>query len=748
MTDRPQPGAHVQNGAGAVTPPPVVRSPAAVADEANAEAQFEGVLAALKAQEPTADLDMVRRCYSFAAERHRGQKRRSGLPYVVHPIRVARIITDLKLDVSSVCAGLLHDCVEDTSATADDIGKLCGPEIQFLVDGVTKLGQIAWNSREEKQAENFRKMFLAMARDIRVILIKLADRVDNMRTLQYMPTEKQERISRETREIYAPLANRLGIQWMKCELEDLAFRYLEPDQYRQLQAKMAQTEGQRMGYIAEVSVKLKSVLDEAQLTGQVTGRAKHLWSIFQKMQKTGRDLEQIYDVIAYRIITDSVRDCYAALGVVHSHWVPVPGRFKDFIALPKPNLYQSLHTTVIGPRADRMEVQIRTQEMHRIAEQGIAAHWKYKESKPLGDTDGKAFAWLRQLMEWQKDLKDPAEFIESVKIDLFQDEVFVFTPRGDVKALPKGATPVDLAFAIHSQIGEHCSGARVNGIIVPLRYVLRNGDTVEILTSANQKPSKDWLKFVATSRAKMKIRHFIRMEQRQRSLQLGRDLLARELRRLDKSMAHAEKEGLLDEAATRLRLGTAEDMLVALGYGRITPEQAGAAVLPDLSHAEPPKTPPPELPLRRSIKRSVGGVRVQGEADIVVKFAKCCSPVPGDSIVGYISRRHGVIIHTRTCAKPLDLDPARKIDVAWDEDAKTMRPVAIQVVSEDKPGLLASMSKSFGEQGVNISQAKCRSTGDGRAVNTFQIEVAHLDQLRKVIRALQGIDGIVSVSRM
>ncbi len=707
--------------------------------------------------DPGADVQMVQRCYEFAAERHAGQRRRSGEPYVVHPLGVARTITDLRLDVASVCAGLLHDCVEDTSATAEDIGRLFGTEIQFLVDGVTKLGQIPWTTREERQAENFRKMLLAMARDIRVILIKLADRVDNMRTLQHMPREKQERIARETREIYAPLSNRLGIQWMKVELEDLSFCYLEPEEFKHLTERMAATAGTRAGYIEEVCDKLGKALLENDIKAQISGRAKHLWSIQQKMKKTGRDLEQIYDVIAFRAITESVRDCYAVLGVVHSNWTPVPGRFKDFIALPKPNLYQSLHTTVIGPRAERMEVQIRTGEMHRIAEQGIAAHWKYKDGqKTLVPEDGKAFAWLRQLMEWQRDLKDPTEFIETVKIDLFQDEVFVFTPKGDVKALPKGSTPIDLAFAIHSQLGEHCSGARVNGLIVPLRYALRNGDTVDILASPNQKPTKDWMKFVVTSRAKTKIRHYIRQEQRERSAHMGRDLLNRELRKRNAALASAERDGLLESAATRLRVGSADDLLVAVGYGRVSPEHAADAVLFDRQNQDggegaAPASPAPEIPAaakRPPTKRSIAGIRVQGEADILVKFAKCCSPVPGDSIVGFVSRGHGVVIHTRDCSKAIDLDPLRRVEVLWDDETRTLRPVAVQVTCEDRPGLLASISKSFTENGVNISQAKCRTTEDGRAVNTFQVTVGHLEQLKTVLRSLHAIEGVVSATRV
>jgi GTP pyrophosphokinase len=716
------------------------------------------IVSAVSTYDPVADTALIQRCYDFAAERHAGQKRRSGEPYVVHPVGVARIISELRLDVPSVCAGLLHDCVEDTSATPEDIGRLFGHEIQFLVEGVTKLGQIPWTTREERQAENFRKMLLAMARDIRVVLIKLADRVDNMRTLQHMSRDKQERIARETLEIYSPLANRLGIQWMKVELEDLAFAYVEPQAHADLVARMTETAESRNAYIAEVVSKLKQVLEEAEVAAQVSGRAKHLWSIYQKMRKTGREADQIYDIIAFRLVVDSVRDCYAALGVVHSNWTPIPGRFKDFIALPKPNLYQSLHTTVIGPRSDRMEVQIRTQEMHRIAEQGIAAHWQYKEQEKagIGVADGRAFAWLRQLMEWQRDLKDPTEFIETVKIDLFQDEVFVFTPKGDVKALPKGSTPIDFAYAIHSKVGENCSGARVNGLIVPLRYAIKNGDTIDILTSPNQKPSKDWLKFVATSRAQTKIRHFIRMEQRERSRQMGHDLLARELRRRGTAMGPAERGGKLDEAASRLRLGSAEDLLVAVGYGKLTVEQAANAVAPVL---EPQAmTPPPigldgsaaEAPLfalRRAAKRAVGGVKVQGEADILVRFAKCCSPVPGDTIIGFISRGHGVVIHTRDCEKALALDPARRVEVGWDDESRTLRPVTVEVLAEDRPGLLASISRAFTDNGVNISQAKCRTSEDGRAVNTFQVTVGHLDQLRTVLRSLQSIEGVVSATR-
>jgi GTP pyrophosphokinase len=702
---------------------------------------------------PSADIDLIRRSYAFAEAGHAGQFRRSGDPFLVHPMGVARIIADLNLDVASICAGMLHDCVEDTTATSENIGEKFGAEIQKIVDGVTKLGQIPWTTREERQAENFRKMLMAMARDIRVILVKLADRVDNMRTLEFMSRDKQERIARETREIYAPIANRLGIQWMKVELEDLAFKFLEPQDWNDLRAKMEGTESQRGAYISDVCTKLGEVLAENEVKGQVSGRAKGYWSIYQKMKRTGRDLEQVFDIIAFRIITDSVRDCYATLGIIHSNWTPVPGRFKDYVALPKPNLYQSLHTTVIGPRSERMEVQIRTHEMHRTAEQGIAAHWQYKEQAPLGAGDRKAFAWLHQLMEWQRDLKDPAEFIQTVKIDLFEEEVFVFTPKGDVKALPKGSTPIDFSYAVHSKIGDHCSGARVNGMMVPLRYLLRNGDIVDIITSPTQRPSKDWLKFVVTSRAQTKIRHHLRNEQRERSRRLGRDLLTKALRNQHRSLASAERDKLLEKAAESLHLGSVDEILVHVGYGKLNPEAAALAIYPqantDLtSDSLPAIGAEARSQPRRDPKRSVGGVRVQGEADIVVRFAKCCSPVPGDAIVAFISRGRGVIVHTRQCPKAFNLDPARSVEVSWDDETRLLHPVAVEVISEDKPGILAAISKCFMEHSVNIAQAKCRATEDHRGQNTFQVAVNHVDQLKKVLRAIQGIEGVISAVRL
>jgi GTP pyrophosphokinase len=718
--------------------------------------RLSDILGKVGTYHPGADLDLIKKAYVFAAKAHDGQMRRSGDPYVVHPLSVASIICDLRLDVPSVCAGLLHDCVEDTSATVEELQQIFSSEVAFLVDGVSKLGKIAWTTREERQAENFRKMLLAMARDIRVILVKLCDRLDNMRTLDHMPPEKQERIARETMDIYAPLANRLGIMWIKCELEDLAFKYLMPVEFEQLRVQVARTEKERQKYILEVERLVHREMVEGGVPCDVKGRAKHLWSIHQKMKKTGRELEQIYDAIGFRVITASVRQCYEALGVAHSKWTPIPGRFKDYIALPKPNMYQSLHTSVIGPHGERVEVQIRTHDMHKVAEEGIAAHWKYKEGRP-GSTgkDDKKFAWLRQLMEWQQDLKDPTEFIETVKIDLFTDEVYVFTPKGDVKALPKGACPIDFAYAVHTAVGDRCSGARVNGAIVPLRYQLRNGDTIEIIASPNQKPNKDWLKFVVTSRAKAKIRHLLREEQREKAKTLGRELLERELRKWGVSLQKVLKNGELEKAVGSLKAGTVDDLIALVGYGKVTATQVSDVLVPAERRAagpqaDEPATKNPITNLIRKVTRraSPSGIRVAGEGDVLVRFAKCCSPLPGDAIVGFITRGRGVTVHTRECQKALDLEPERRVDVEWDGKSKTPRPVALQVVCADKPGLLAHISQSFTDAGVNISQAHCRATEDHKAVNTFQFLVGDLEQLKTLIRSLQRVSGVISVERV
>ncbi len=716
--------------------------------------RLEQLTDAIAHYHPAADLELVRRSYEFAAKAHEGQTRRSGDPYVTHPLAVAQIIAELKLDLASVCAGLLHDAVEDTSATVEQLTELFGKEIAFLVDGVTKLGKLPWSTREEQQAENFRKMLLAMAKDIRVILVKLCDRLDNMRSLDHLPPEKQERIAAETMQIYAPLANRLGIQWVKIELEDLAFKYLHAGEYEQLASEVAKTRRERLDYITAVEGLILHEMKAAGVTCEVQGRAKHLWSIHQKMKKTGRPFEEIHDAIGFRVITDSEMSCYHALGVAHQKWTPIPGRFKDYIALPKPNMYQSLHTAVIGPHGERIEIQIRTQSQHLVAEQGIAAHWKYKEGRPVtGGDDDKKFAWLRQLMEHQKELRDPTEFLETVKIDLFGDEVYVFTPQGDVKALPKGACPIDFAYAVHSTIGDHCSGARVNGMIVPLRYQLRNGDTIEIITNPNQKPNKDWLKLVKTARARSKIRSLLRKEQRDRAMSLGRDLLEKAMRRHDLSLQKLEKSGELDVVGKELRTGIGEELILQVGYGKVTTQQVVDKLVPAGGGKTAAVAEKSEGILKNLLKKvtrrtSTTGIKVQGEDDILVRFARCCSPLPGDPIVGFITRGRGVTVHRRDCDKGLDLDPDRRIDVEWDGRAKGSHEVAIQVLCADKPGLLAHISQSFTDQGVNITQAHCRATEDGRAVNTFRAAVKDLEQLKSVIRQLSRIKGVYSVDRV
>lgn len=716
--------------------------------------QLDQIISELAGYHPSADVPLVRRAYQFAAQAHDGQTRKSGDPYVTHPLAVAQIIAELKLDVASVCAGLLHDCVEDTTATVEQLGDLFGKEIAFLVDGVTKLGKLPYSTREEQQAENFRKMLLAMARDIRVILVKLCDRLDNMRSLHHLPPEKQERIASETMQIYAPLANRLGIQWVKVELEDLSFKHLYPGEYEQLATDVAKSRGERLEYIQHVEKLIAKEMTDNGVPCEVMGRAKHLWSIYQKMKRTQRPFEEIHDAIGFRVITDTQMHCYQGLGVSHQTWTPIPGRFKDYIALPKPNLYQSLHTAVIGPRGERIEIQIRTREMNLVAEHGIAAHWKYKEgggAQQVATVDDKKFAWLRQLMESQKELHDPTEFLESVKIDLFGDEVYVFTPQGDVKALPKGACPIDFAYAVHSSIGDHCSGARVNGMIVPLRYQLRNGDTIEIITSPNQKPNKDWLKLVKTARARTKIRYLLRAEQRDKAVVLGTDLLDKALRKHNTTVARADKQLLA--AAKELRCVTLDELIIQIGYGKITTQQVLEKALPELAKKdqEPPVKAESMLKtlLRKVTRRtSTSGIKVAGEEDILVRFAKCCSPLPGDQIVGFITRGRGVTVHRRDCDKGLDLDPERRIDVEWDGNRKAQHEVAIQILCADKPGLLAHISQSFTDQGVNISQAHCRSTEDGRAVNTFHASVKDLDQLKSVIRSLSRIKGVFSVDRV
>jgi GTP pyrophosphokinase len=703
---------------------------------------------------PAADLDLIRKAYHYSEWAHKGQTRKSGEPYFVHPASVAGLITELRLDTASVCAGLLHDVLEDTRVTTSDLSREFGSEVTTIVDGVTKLGKINFVSREDRQAESFGKMVVAMAQDLRVLLVKLCDRLDNMRTLDHMKPESQERIARETREIYAPLASRLGMQRLKSELEDLSFRYLEPDAHGELASKLAKTKKDRERYIESVCRTIVSRLAEQGFAAEVTGRAKHLFSIYRKMKDQSCDFEQVYDILAFRICVESVADCYAALGAMHSRWTPIPGRFKDYIALPKPNMYQSLHTTLIGPGRQRIEIQIRTHEMHRVAEHGVAAHWRYKERIGGGvdPKDAQKFGWLRELADFQQNVKDPVEFMESVKIDLFPDEVYVFTPKGDVRVLPRGSTPVDFAYAIHSEIGQHCSGARANGQIVPLRYKLKSGDVIEVISSATQQPNKDWLDFVVTTRARSRIRAHIRSELRFKSINLGRELLESEMRTAGLSFAKlAKSEHDSRRVAAHFGHGSLDELLLAVGYGKLDAED----VVEAMQTQAPDSEPSPSLRqgrieqfVRKVIGRDHAGITVNGIDDVLVRYARCCNPLPGDAIIGFITRGRGVAVHRRECKKALDMDPERRVDVAWDSKAKINRPVQLCVTTTNKPGILATVSQTFSAQSINISEANCRAGEDGQARNVFTFHCNDLTQLKGVMRALSRVNGVVDVSRI
>ncbi len=711
----------------------------------------------IQSYQPASDADLIRRAYHYAEWAHREQMRKSGDPYFIHPVSVAEIIAELRLDTASVCAGLLHDVVEDTPSTLVDIERDFGTEIAEIVDGVTKLGKINFTSKEDRQAESFRKMVVAMAKDLRVLLVKLCDRLDNMRTLEHMKPEARERIARETLEIYAPLANRLGIQRIKSELEDHSFQHLEPDIFKEITSKLSKTNKERERYIEGVCRTITSRLAEAGFAAEVTGRAKHLYSIYRKMKAAQCDFEQVYDVIAFRICVESVSDCYAVLGVIHSRWTPVPGRFKDYVALPKSNMYQSLHTTVIGPGRQRIEIQIRTHDMHRVAEDGVAAHWKYKEriSGGVDPREADKFGWLKELADFQHNVKDPAEFLESVKIDLFPDEVYIFTPRGDLRVFPRGATPIDFAYSIHTDVGNHCSGARANGQIVPLRYKMRNGDVLEVMTSPQQRPSKDWLDYAVSGRARGRIRGFLRQEQREKSVNLGRELLESDLRQAGMSYAKLSKsKDEMRRVWEAHRFGNWDELLLAVGYGKLSSDEVVKTVR--AKGADNPSEPPKEFKegrieqiVRKVTGRDHTGIRVSGIDDVLVRYAKCCNPLPGDAIIGFITRGRGVTIHRRECPKAFDnSDPERRIDVSWDTKAKINRPVQLKVTTANKPGILATVSQTFSAQKINISEANCRASDDGRACNVFTFHVNDLSQLKNVMKALTKVSGVVEVERV
>lgn len=699
------------------------------------------------------DVELIQRAHSFALEKHKGQTRASGEPYITHLREVANLAAKLQLDANSIATALLHDTVEDTDVTLEDIQLTFNKEIADLVNGVTKLSQIKFHSREEAQAENFRKMLLAMAKDIRVLLLKLCDRVHNMRTLEFLSEARRERIAKETLDIYAPLASRLGIYWIKSELEDLCLNYLHPQVYKNIKDKVATSKREREAYIKEVVTLINNELQQNKIEAQVAGRPKHFFSIYQKMERSNVDFDEIYDLIAFRILTSSTMDCYSALGVVHAGWKPVPGRFKDYIAMPKPNGYQSLHTTVIGPKAHRIEIQIRTTEMHDIAERGIAAHWSYKEkgSKSV-HSKNLELEWLENLVQHEKDIKDPHEFLSSVKDDLFSEEVFVFTPKGDLRALPRNSSIIDFAFAVHTDVGMKCTGARVNGQHSPLSYKLKNGDTVEISASENQHPSKDWLNFVVTTKAKQKIRSYIRNEERLRSIEIGKDLLAKDLRKLKKSLANLVKDGSAEKVYKELGIKDIESLYADIGYGKITSKSVVTKLVPEIANIDD-QLGKEESVLQKIFQKAArvlkesSGVKVQGMDDLVFKFAKCCQPLPGDPLLGFVSRGRGVIVHTRGCTQAHSFDPSRIIDVSWDNKVKTIRTVHLKILAQDKIGVLAALTQTFSSLNANITTAQVSSLPNKQSLCSFYVNVESSLQLQNIVRSIEKIDGIIRVER-
>ncbi len=711
---------------------------------------LDQLISRVQSYNPNADVELVRRAYAFSEKAHAGQTRRSGEPYLQHPLAVAGVLTMLRSDVTAVAAALLHDTLEDTLATPDELEKEFGKDVVHLVDGVTKIGKIPFRNYEEKQAENFRKMVLSMADDIRVVLIKLADRLHNMRTLEHLPEARRKQIAQETLEIYAPLANRLGIGWMKNELEDLCLKALKPDAFAELKMRVAKRDEERQQYIQDVIQFVKQALTEAGLKGEVQGRPKHLYGISQKMERQAVSFDEVYDLAAIRIVTDTKMNCYAALGLIHSLWRPVPGRFKDYIAIPKSNLYQSLHTTVIGPKGERVEFQIRTEEMHRISEYGFAAHWKYKEHGTIDNQEGKAFSWLRQFVEWHQDLADNRQFMDSVKLDLFHDVVYVFTPKGLVKEMPLGSTPVDFAYAIHTEIGDRCVGAKANGKIVPLKHQLKSGDTVEILTSSTQVPHKDWLKFVRTSRAKTKIKHWLKAEQQKRSVEVGRRLLEREFKRQDLPPAQMLKSDRLLEAARKSGFDSLDELAAAIGYGRVAASEVASWLSAPVAAGAPPVAGAPVAERAPAVKDEERGVKVKGGRDLLMQLSRCCNPVPGDRIMGYITRGRGLTIHAVGCPNldALDYDRDRLVDVEWDFTTPSTHPVKVSIVAVDKPGVLANVSSSISGAEANITRAEIATSENRKAILDFVVEVQDTAHLERVLKAIERVEGVITVRRV
>ncbi len=692
--------------------------------------------------------ELIEKAYIFSASVHQGQVRLSGEPYLTHPMEVAGILADMKLDAATVVTGLLHDSVEDTLATLLEVREAFGKEIEFLVEGLSKISRITFGSRVEHQAENFRKMILAMSSDIRIILVRLADRVHNMRTLEFQTADRQKFIAQETLELYAPLANRLGINWMKVELEDLAFRYINPEAHRELVSRLAKKEQEREQYTREVKDVIQKEIDRFGLKGEVEGRAKHLYSIYTKMEEQHIDLNEVYDLIAFRIILDSDREseCYEALSVVHALWKPVPGRFKDYIAMPKANSYRALHTTVIGPYGERVEIQIRNRIMHDWAEAGIAAHWRYKEGRSYISGEDDQIKKLRDLLEVQQELKNPREFMSNLKMALFADEVYVFTPKGDVKAFPKGATPIDFAYSIHTDVGNQCIGAKVNRNIVPLKYELQNGDTVEVITQAGHHPSKDWLKYAVTSRAISKIRNWVKAEERKKSVALGKDLLDKEFKKHNLKFSQIVKSEEIKKIYTEYSINSLDDLMAIVGYGKVSAKRIVNQFVPEETATA--ETPPITDEKKRKAPSSVG-ISITDIEDILVRFAKCCNPIPGDEIVGYISRGRGVTVHTVNCPNVEGMDSERIVDVQWNVKEKQTYPVHMRVVCTDKKGLLAEVSTVISSLDINISHAEVETRpADMQAILSFELDVNDLQQFNQVLSSIKKLKSVISVDRI
>jgi GTP pyrophosphokinase len=695
---------------------------------------------------PEANADLLRRAYAYSNEMHYRQKRKGGAPYIEHPLAVAGILCNMRMDTNSIAAGLLHDTIEDTDTTVEDIRALFGEDIAFLVESLTKLSKMEFKTSEDVQAENFRKMFLAMAEDMRVILIKFADRLHNMRTLEYLAPARREVIALETSEIYAPLANRLGIGWLKSEFEDLSFKFLMPDIYRELETKVAKKREEQEGYLYEVIKIVEAHLKAASIPGRVFGRVKHFLGIYQKMQKQKIPFELVYDVIATRIITETQSDCYAILGLIHSLWTPVPGRFKDFIGAPKSNLYQSLHSTVIGPKGERVEFQIRTEEMDRLAEEGIAAHWKYKEGEHSDKIDEKYFSWLREFVKSQKETPDAREFLEAVKGNIVPGVVFVFTPEGDIIELPQDATPIDFAYNIHTEVGHQCTGAKVNRRIVPLRYRLQNGDTIEIITSHGHVPSRDWLKFVKTQKARARIKQWLKVEERKKGLALGEELLEKALRKYGLSIALAKSKKIL-AVLKPYRIKTHEDLCVAIGYGRLSVHKIIKKLLP-----EPEKTETARIPVKKeSKKKDEGkGITIKGVDNIMFHRSKCCYPLPGEEVTGFVTRGRGISIHAINCPTlaTYTIDADRLVEVEWSGDGESTYVMKIQVLTIDKRGLLAELSAVLSTNNININHVDASATHEKQALFNFILEIRDKRQLNEVIKKLSQINGVIEVIRV